>query len=860
MVGLDLDGDIDFSPSARHVRSYTGRLILRLEAAWVDAIAEEFGSRSELDLFEIIAARLTGTDDEPFHGPDLTARVEGRRTARLIHRWSLAETREREDLRGATALGSYHSLNSYFSLDARGETRPQLMRLAAQLRDVEGVAAVFIEPGIGLPSPVTPDEFTYDAASFRGQGYVYGLHHKDSKWSGINAVSVWEQYDGSGVRFVDLELGWKLDHVDLPTPGGAAIPLLDPNMTNVSTKRERVHGTHTLGVVIAVDHGGQGLGVVGIAPGVEVPGLASYSYVGETDWEIADAIAAAIDVLGPGDVLLLEVQALAEARDAGVELGLPDGYPIEIHEPWLNSIRLAVLHGITVIEPAGNPTSTATSLNLDDVKWPPTGPESRSMDPHDPSFIDSGAIMVGACVDVPTVDDLHERAPGHWFGERIDCYAWAANVLTTSCSGLSLPDGTYGSVDECGDADPAAKTYFYFTGTSAASAMIAGAAALVHQMYEATMAVPALPETMRAILCDPTLGTPIGDIGTTTKSMPDLGRVAGSLTALPNVYVRDSLADLGEEPSAVVSMSPDVFVLAAALDPVNPGAPYDDPSKMVPNDLVVPYQDNYVYVRISNLSTAADAIGCDAIVYWTPSSSLVLPSDWREIDSLPATVDVPAGDQVLTAPVVWHPTAAELPTGGHGCFIVQLDHPHDPRPIPAPDTVTWDEFLSYIGRSNNVAWRNFNVAPATTVSPTPAAVIGDEWQPAHFFMRGAPDRPVPFRFAFVAENMPEDARLLWRMPAEAYGRLRIARAVGESARLLAESDQSAVLEMAMHDPALLEHVWLPANAAIPMSLGLAVRRAPEGSSPRIQLRQYFHGREVGRITWEFRARPGAELG
>lgn len=828
-------------------QTFTGRIVVRLRRHLVDGIEGRFPERKALTLGEVSSSfdrsglerLLRDLDDPP--------------TARLIHRWTIDQTRRREAGGRENDDPSFRSLNSYFSVDFPGRTLAELTAIALRFRaERDDVDSAFVEPAVEPASPVTPDEHTHPGLFHDGQGYVFGDHMEDSVQSGINAEAVWGAYDGSGVKLVVLEEGWKVEHPDLPHPGGYPLQLLDSVMVNVEAERD--HGTMTLGVIAAVDHAGAGAGIVGIAPSVTIPGLASYVYSSSSKWEIVDAIAAAIDALGAGDILLIEVHTTSTVIIDGVPL--PSGYPIEIVDHWLDAIRLAVMQGITVVEPAGNPSPSSSSFDLDNAKWPPSGPGSRSLDPADPTFIDSGAILVGACQPVPVADDLHDRMNHAWFGKRIDCYAWGDSVLSTRCYGIDYNDGQ--TKETCDDGVPAEPTYGRYSGTSSASAIIAGVAAIVQQMHQAALSTAASPGRIRELLRDPANGTPIGNIGSTVRSMPDLAKIGGSLSALPDVYVRDSLSDVGAVPSPVVSMSPDVFVLSAPLDPVNPGPPANDWTKQVPNHEVVPNADNYVYVRISNLSAAAAAHGCDAMVFWSPPASLILPSDWRLIGGLPATVTVPAAGHVLAGPVIWHPSPADLPYGGHGCFIVQLDHPDDPRPIVAPGTITWNEFLAFVGRSNNVAWRNFNVIPVPPVPPAPPSPAG-AWEGAGFEMRGAPGRPAEFDFAILPIGFPRGTRLFWRMPAREFRAFEELRAIRSLKRFEAGDDR-IVVESNEGSSLRLHGARLEADARIPMSFGVFLPDSGLEEPARLELRQFHRRMEVGRITWQFTPAPTGAAG
>jgi hypothetical protein len=88
----------------------------------------------------------------------------------------------------------------------------------------------------------------------------------------------------------------------------------------------------------------------------------------------------------------------------------------------------------------------------------------------------------------------------------VHCHAWGDGVVTARAEGYTPP---------------------HFGGTSAASAIVAGAAVLVQAMHAAAHADARLTTTkMREILADPALGTPqcgvdAGHIG----AMPDLAAI-----------------------------------------------------------------------------------------------------------------------------------------------------------------------------------------------------------------------------------------------------------------------------------------------------------------------------------------------
>ena len=233
----------------------------------------------------------------------------------------------------------------------------------------------------------------------------------------------------------------------------------------------------------------------------------------------AEAIAAAIEQMQSGDVLLIETTAPPDPQLGWV--------PVEVQPLMFDLIKMATSIGITVLEPAGNNliakedgTVAGKGSNLDafvnsDGKF--------VLNRASPDFKDSGAIMVGAASsDVP-----HERLDFSNFGSRVDCYAWGQHIAT--CGG-DIPF-------DPNEASPQ-KTYtLNFGGTSGATAIVAGAAVLLQSWALKQLGGVMITLTLRALLSDTTLNTqsktPSQDrIGV----MPDLNRIIVTLTPtkIPN--------------------------------------------------------------------------------------------------------------------------------------------------------------------------------------------------------------------------------------------------------------------------------------------------------------------------------------
>ena len=377
------------------------------------------------------------------------------------------------------------SLTGYWRLDAgRVDAREALLSRLAQ--DALVADALFESTGSDPAVDATDDPFA-----------ALQLH-LDPAPVGVDAEWAWTQSGGagSGVGFVDLEQGWILAHEDLP-----AIAPLPGVPQDVNPASER-HGTAVLGIAVGVDNA---LGIIGVAPSPAWVGVAShYRASDQSEGHVTDAIAAVLasGAISDGDVLLIEYQ---------------DGLnrPIEMVPSVRTAIQLATALGVVVVECAGN-----GNLDLDTV------PELDRANPA--TFEDSGAIVVGGCrssLDAAGIG--HDRwilvpgGPASNFGSRVDCHAYAENVVTAGRAANpvnALGSGTLPTDQYRSD----------FGGTSAAAAIVAGAAVVLQGLHKAIKKAPLTPEQMRDALAS--YGTPQGSgQGGHIGVLPDLRRAAEAL-------------------------------------------------------------------------------------------------------------------------------------------------------------------------------------------------------------------------------------------------------------------------------------------------------------------------------------------
>ncbi|MFC3979438.1 RCC1 domain-containing protein [Streptosporangium jomthongense] len=249
---------------------------------------------------------------------------------------------------------------------------------------------------------------------------------------------------------------WNLCHEDLAgrVAAGQIVQLPsafgDPCSTDAGTI---YHGTAVAGIIGAQDD--NGVGMAGIAP---------HATLHLTGNAIPDPVAYTTAHSQPGDVMLFEFGAEPEAYKH---------YPWEYDSSVYDQIVLAVAAGVTVVEAGGNASS-----NLDDP-----------LDPYSAVIMgrpDSGAIIVGAgAPPSPGGTNCLGSAPPaertamsfSTYGSRVDLQAYGACVATL---GVPLANDLTPS-----ETNPNKIYSGRFSGTSSASAIIAGTVASLQGVAKA---------------------------------------------------------------------------------------------------------------------------------------------------------------------------------------------------------------------------------------------------------------------------------------------------------------------------------------------------------------------------------------
>jgi serine protease len=751
----------------------------------------------------IIIRLRPGLKDEGFQSlTDLTAELglqelqeileqyDWAATSRLVRSLPVDDIHKLEAEAEDTSFPPLRSLTSYWRMDLRKDW-DQASEILERLNATEDVDLAYRE---GLATdPVVNDA---DDPHATLQDYL------DAAPTGINARWAWTQPhgEGAGVGVIDLEMGWIPTHEDLRDKTPTLIH--GDNAHNIlvlpdGSIYEGHHGTAVLGEMIATDNT---VGVVGIAASCTSVRMAShYDAATDSTGHVADAITSILPVMPAGDVLLLEIQK--------------DYWPTETDDADFDAIRLAVAHGIIVVEAAGNRGSDLDAYT--------NAAGDHILDRTHADFRDSGAIMVGAALSpLP-----HNRKAASNYGSRIDCYGWGEDVVTCGYGDLA---GTNND------------NYYHddFRNTSAASPIVAGAALVLQGHYEGELGVRLSPIQMRTLLSDPATGTAQGGgVAGNIGVMPDLQALMNNLGLVPDVYVRDNVGDTGTIPSVgALASSPDVFVLHAPVGDPNAsfgeGSVHEDDTGL--GSLVERGHSNFVYVRMKNRGEG-DANAVQATVYYSTPATLLTPDLWTAIGTTPP-VNVPHGDTLVVAdPIEW--LDADLPPDGHYCFVAILDHPQDPAPLP-PGPTDWAGYQSFIRAQNNVTWRNFNVE----TPPDPAGDPAD----LPFLLNGYPDEPRYFNLE-ILRFLPKDAELWLEVPVE-LGKLLLERIWPPEVK---ETDDGLLLLLPPARKLLVPEVRLGGKELNRCRFLVRAVEGMEKGGHAVTIRQLYRDQEVGRITWTF---------
>lgn len=309
-------------------------------------------------------------------------------------------------------------------LDGPSKQPGELVAIGNQMLQLPSVEFVHLASvGTAPPGDIAPatGDFTPHQQNYVG---IEPGHGFDSVGSATD----------QGLRLSVCEYGWIYSHEDLvdvdlhPEPGQTPEAFVAANDFDD-------HGTAAIGILASVANG---YGATGVAGGVDFYTYPEYTV--EAGPRRVESIAAAIADSQPGDIVLLEMQT-----SAGFVLNY---VPAEYDPAVFTIVKVGTDAGVVVVAPAGNGNQDLDS---------PTFDAYRAMG-------DSGAILVGA----GSSDSSHEKLPFSTYGSRVDVQSFGQNVFTLGYGDFALVGG---------DSNQAYTASF--DGTSSASALVAGACAVL---------------------------------------------------------------------------------------------------------------------------------------------------------------------------------------------------------------------------------------------------------------------------------------------------------------------------------------------------------------------------------------------
>lgn len=387
-------------------------------------------------------------------------------------------------------------LANYYRISIADADTASTEALIDSLNALGVVEIAYAEP---LPEPAAADIAPTTGSFVANQGYLDVAAN-----GGVGATRVHADFDarGQGVRIADVEFNWQIDHEDLNAPLFESTPFYNEENTD--------HGTSVLGVLVAQQNA---YGVTGIAHRARygvIPVVKRKCFPAPICWweqDVSGGINTAASKLRAGDVLVIEVHAKGPSSGETCPCNCKQHEFVAV-ENWpasFDAIKSATARGIIVVEAAGN-----GAMNLDAARY--GGRFNRAVR-------DSGAILVGA-------GSSAGRAPMCFtnFGSRIDVQGWGENVATLGRGDLAQPNGA------------SDRRQFYtaiFNGTSSATPIVAGSAAVLQSFRTARGQSRLSPKDMRLIFQRSGMPQAAGTEAKRIGRLPDLQDAIGSFGAGP---------------------------------------------------------------------------------------------------------------------------------------------------------------------------------------------------------------------------------------------------------------------------------------------------------------------------------------
>lgn len=524
--------------------------------------------------------------------------------------------------------------------------------------------------------------------------------------------------------------------------------------------------------------------------------------------------------------------------------GLPSGA-----EPTLRlAINNAVANGIVVLFACGNEGT---------VSWPGS----------EPAVISVGGAFIGNNDSIQASNYASSGTsidnPGRQCPDLCGITGQSPHGILIALPTQPGSDGD-NTFSGFGDGTTVNDGWLVASGTSSATPMVAGVAALVMQANPAALGNPTL---VRSILVGSCVDVTTGSSASGEAAGPgaDLATGAGLVQAYravrtTDLWIRDNAnSDIGLVPTHgrrpawppfAHWVSPDIKVFSSPL--ANPAAEFDP----TPSESPIFKQDNYVYVRIRNRGNQPTGSVDTRLYYADPATNLVFPFDWKEGQSgIPAQGSIEVGgvgtnlqtfpsvaaggQDVLPLPFVWQPpdptTATQtqvLPDGrtvGHFCLLVRLETLDDPIIFPAGGE-------SSVINDNNIGMSNQQVY---------SAPVGQMFAFA-FYVRGGTDRE-PIRSHDLLFDLSS-------LPRGCVVNLRLDRKLVDAARLINGKRRKEDIALNVgKKPAGLQQLIIKPDAKALARISIKIPSNAKPNDYQVTVAQSSGGRALGGMTLVARA-------
>lgn len=372
---------------------------------------------------------------------------------------------------------SIQNLRYIFKIEFENPTNQRKLILANKLEQLKIVRYCDL---VSL-SPIAPpiDIGTITPSYVANQTYIQSN-------PGVNMQYAWDLgFNGQGIRLRDIEYGFNKNHEEInATNSSIASGMTISSSANLDYTE---HGTAVVGILYA-DNGSYG--ITGLAHGASE--LVVFPEWQQTGYNRINAVANAINNSTIGDVIVYEMQA------EGATVATNDYVPAEYQQVIWDLTKAATDSGIIIVAAAGN-----GNQNLDSAIYEPYMNRGNS-----------GAILVGA----GSSDLNHNKLSYSTFGTRIDVQAWGNNVRSTGkITGLS-----YFLID-----NDINQSYVTFTGTSAATPIVASCAAVLQSYYYSLYSAYMTPIAVRNLLVSTGISQGTGG---------NIGPIPNMQTAMQYIY------------------------------------------------------------------------------------------------------------------------------------------------------------------------------------------------------------------------------------------------------------------------------------------------------------------------------------